>query len=291
VNARKAVVLAAGGFGCNKEMVARYYGPQADLSASRSVPYNDATAILAAQRLGAMLSRGMTGFYGHLQPFPVLLPQTPEDFDAFDKNLFNAIGGSIQSFTSRAIVVNQDGLRFADESLGDEQVAQGVLRQRHATCWTIFDSSAVPTPDRLKTLQTQKAVLLTADTLDDLIGKIGPYGVHTINLAQTLADFNKAAQEKAGGRMTPAHGGTLAAITRAPFFGIQVTAGISGTYGGLKINTKGQVLGPCSLPIPGLYAAPHTAGGIFYETYGGSLGGCAVWGRIAGTNAGAEKSV
>jgi hypothetical protein len=251
-------------------MVARYYGPQADLSASRSVPYNDATAILAAQRLGAMLSRGMTGFYGHLQPFPVLLPQTPEDFDAFDKNLFNAIGGSIQSFTSRAIVVNQDGLRFADESLGDEQVAQGVLRQRHATCWTIFDSSAVPTPDRLKTLQTQKAVLLTADTLDDLIGKIGPYGVHTINLAQTLADFNKAAQEKAGGRMTPAHGGT---------------------YGGLKINTKGQVLGPCSLPIPGLYAAPHTAGGIFYETYGGSLGGCAVWGRIAGTNAGAEKSV
>jgi tricarballylate dehydrogenase len=67
-----------------------------------------------------------------------------------------------------------------------------------------------------------------------------------------------------------------------PFFAIQATGGISATYGGLAINDKCQVLGGAQIPIPGLSAAPHTAGGIFYETYGGSLGGCATFGRLAG---------
>jgi succinate dehydrogenase/fumarate reductase flavoprotein subunit len=281
VTARKAVILATGGFACNKEMVTRYFGPHADLSAQRTVPYNDGTGILTAVRLGAMLSRSMTSFYGHMQPFPTLLPQTPEEYEVFDRDLFRSIGGSMQGFTTRAVIVNQDGLRFVDESTGDEEVVQIVLRQKHAICWVILDSRAT-NAGVMKSLETYKAVIVTGNTIEELAGKIGEYGVSAPHLIQTLNDYNKAVQEKGAAKLSPPRGGNPAEMATAPFYGIQATGGISATYGGLAINEKCQVLGAARIPIPGLYAAPHAAGGIFYESYAGSLAVCTTFGRLAG---------
>jgi tricarballylate dehydrogenase len=67
-----------------------------------------------------------------------------------------------------------------------------------------------------------------------------------------------------------------------------VTCGITFTFGGLRINSNGEVLDIVDRPIPGLYAAGELVGGIFYQNYLGGAGlmSGAVFGRLAGQSAG-----
>ena len=69
--------------------------------------------------------------------------------------------------------------------------------------------------------------------------------------------------------------------------GYAVTCGITFTFGGLRINTHGQVLDTENRPIPGLFAAGELVGGIFYYNYAGGSGlmAGAVFGRLAGGSA------
>ena len=73
-----------------------------------------------------------------------------------------------------------------------------------------------------------------------------------------------------------------------PFEAYAVTCGITFSFGGLKINTDAQVMSSDGAPIPGLYAAGELVGGIFWFNYPGGTGltNGAVFGRIAGANAG-----
>jgi tricarballylate dehydrogenase len=59
------------------------------------------------------------------------------------------------------------------------------------------------------------------------------------------------------------------------------------TFGGVKINDRGEVLNRSEKSIPGLYAAGEVTGGFFYNNYpaGSSLTRCVVFGEIAGKNA------
>ena len=59
-------------------------------------------------------------------------------------------------------------------------------------------------------------------------------------------------------------------------------------FGGLRINTAGQVMGTDLSPINGLFAAGEIVGGLFYFNYPGGSGltNGAVFGRIAGREAG-----
>ena len=76
-------------------------------------------------------------------------------------------------------------------------------------------------------------------------------------------------------------------LDTAPFEAYAVTCGITFSFGGLKINTSGQVMSSDGQPISGLYAAGELVGGIFWFNYPGGSGltNGSVFGRIAGTNA------
>jgi hypothetical protein len=77
-------------------------------------------------------------------------------------------------------------------------------------------------------------------------------------------------------------------IDTPPFEGYAVTCGVTFTFGGLRINTDGEVLNTDYQPIPGLYAAGELVGGLFYFNYPGGSGlmSGTVFGKIAGTSAG-----
>ena len=77
-------------------------------------------------------------------------------------------------------------------------------------------------------------------------------------------------------------------IDQPPFVAYAVTCGITFTFGGLRIQTNGQVLDVDLHPIPGLYAAGELVGGVFFNNYPGGTGlmAGAVFGRIAGASAG-----
>jgi tricarballylate dehydrogenase len=72
-----------------------------------------------------------------------------------------------------------------------------------------------------------------------------------------------------------------------PYLGYAVTCGITFTFGGIKINNRGQVVTNSQQPIPGLYAAGELVGGLFYHNYpgGSGLSSGMVFGRLAGTSA------
>ena len=69
-----------------------------------------------------------------------------------------------------------------------------------------------------------------------------------------------------------------------------MTCGLTFTFGGLRINDKGQVFDTALDLIPGLYAAGELVGGLFYGNYPGGTGlmAGAVFGRLAGESAGAQ---
>jgi tricarballylate dehydrogenase len=72
-----------------------------------------------------------------------------------------------------------------------------------------------------------------------------------------------------------------------PYRGWAVTTGISFTFGGVKINTRGQVVTNAQEPVPGLYAAGEMVGGLFYYNYPGGSGLSAgmVFGKLSGASA------
>jgi tricarballylate dehydrogenase len=90
--------------------------------------------------------------------------------------------------------------------------------------------------------------------------------------------------------ITPPKSNWALPIDTPPFLGFAVTCGITFTFGGLRINTRGQVLDTEGNPMPGLYAAGELVGGLFYYNYpgGSGLASGAVFGRLAGTSAGAD---
>jgi succinate dehydrogenase/fumarate reductase flavoprotein subunit len=85
------------------------------------------------------------------------------------------------------------------------------------------------------------------------------------------------------------HRSELIKLQTPPFYAWPFTAGVVYTMGGLAINTSAQVLDQQRIPIPGLYASPPCAGGVFRDYYAGSIGSAGVFGWIAGQHAAAKR--
>jgi tricarballylate dehydrogenase len=118
-------------------------------------------------------------------------------------------------------------------------------------------------------------------------------------LQRTVEEFNKAIQPgdfkpsvldgKRTEGITPPKSNWAIPIDQPPYEGYAVTCGITFTFGGLRINTQGQVLDTENRAIPGLFAAGEMVGGLFYYNYPGGSGlmAGAVFGRLAGSSAAA----
>ena len=146
--------------------------------------------------------------------------------------------------------------------------------------------------DEYRIHQVTKA---TADTIEELAQKLE---INVEGLKKTVSEFNAACQPgkynpsildgvKTEG-ITPPKSNWALPIDKGPFTGFAVTCGITFSFGGLRINDKGEVQNTSDRTIPGLYAAGEMVGGIFYENYLGGAGlmSGAVFGRLAGESAG-----
>ena len=81
-------------------------------------------------------------------------------------------------------------------------------------------------------------------------------------------------------------------ISTPPYYALPCLDYNLGGIGGLRINTKGQVLDTCGEPIPHLYAAGQAAGGVMVTWYPGTGTGVLttmVFGLTAGKNVAAEE--
>lgn len=273
-----AVILATGGFGANRQLLAELFptaAAQGELSWYIGSQHSQGDGIRIGRRVGAGITRPDRG----------LLLMTP----GWEKEL--------ETYLPPWLVhVNHEGRRFVDESCEYSILAELLNEQTARECFAIFDEAArresrsVTAPnwsaDRLAHFASRGQVA-QSDTLDGLAAQLG---IDAETLATTVAAANLAAETghdpqffKPGDHLKP--------IATAPFYGVRIRPAIvcwTGT--GLRIDPEARVLDQADRPIPGLYAAGETTGGMFGPCYAGggaSIGNAIVFGRIAGSNAAA----
>ena len=304
----KQVVLATGGFQCNKEMMTRYLGRHADVSQAQCVPYLDGAGIIMAQKAGAKLSKGFGSYYGHPQPWPqtsYCTYDTPEGYEAcenIDDVHMAYYGGTVHAIQTLGVYVNCAGKRFVNEGLTSSLVNQEIMQQFYARAYLFFDEAAHQTMvetaycnaavvggDRLDWLRDHGATVVQADTLEELAGKVAAETVsgdkfNANAFLRTAAEWNDAISNGTTDALdVPVKSGMP--LTTPPFYCIPVVAGVMGTFGGIKIDVNSQVVGQDDRPMAGLWAVPGAAGGIMEGDYWCVMSGYTVFGRIAGTNA------
>lgn len=275
----RAVVLAAGGFQANPEMVNRYIGPGGNHLVLRGSPYNTGDGIRMALEVGAKID-WMDDFHGGLIHY------------GYKKYLAEGAMAGMRSMKKYevGIIVNQQGKRFVDEGEhpSDKTYAKFgkmvALTQPDGVAYVIFDSATKGTinPD----YNGPERGPLEAASIHELAIKLE---IDPKTIEHTVTIYNDSIREEKCLSLKPPKTNFARSIERPPFCAYKVTGGFTFTFGGIWTDTKAQVLDRNLKPIPALYAAGEITTGIFYGNYAGgsSLPRCAVYGRIAGESAAA----
>lgn len=280
-----AVVLATGGFQGARDELTHYIGPNADRLLLRSNPGSVGDGLRLARAAGAGDTKGMSTFYGHLIGYPI------RRFESADYLPYS------QYYSGSTVLVNLHGHRFVDETRGDELLNQEVTFQPEARGVLLFDhhvrtteGSDEPFPglgsiDRFDVAAQAGATHAVAPSLPELVDAVAAWGIDRDNLSAALTRYQEVA--RAGGGT--AHGVTVSPHARpprtGPFYALMVQPSITFTFGGVRVNTDGEVLDHDETPIPGLHAAGADIGGLSNYGYAGGLAPGYITGRWAGRSA------
>lgn len=285
----KSVVLACGGFEANPEMRARYLGPGWDLAKVRGVRYNTGDGINMALAIGAQP-------FGHWQGCHAV---------AWDLNAPSFGNRTITDLYQKhsypfGLIVNAEGKRFVDEGADFRnytyaKYGKQILTQPQRVAYQLFDQKTLHL--LREEYRIKEVTMAECDTLEELADMLD---IDPAGLVQTVAEYNAACvpgdynPTKLDGVHTdgvePPKSNWALPLDSPPYQGFGVTCGITFTFGGLRIDQRGQVMDTSEEPIPGLYAAGELVGGLFYNNYAGGAGLMAgsVFGRLAGASAAAD---
>ncbi|MFE6157606.1 FAD-dependent tricarballylate dehydrogenase TcuA [Streptomyces sp. NPDC056486] len=285
-----AVVIAAGGFQGSRELRREYLGPQWETARLRGTRLATGDGIQAALRAGADKAGAWTSCHSAAVDPTQPSPQRSEASPPFPLHGFWL-----------GVLVNRDGERFVDEGPGPwvrnySKMGKAIMRQPGCEAYEIFDQrTAAKVADEF----AGAAVPIVAHTVPELAERIG---VPADRLAHTLKTFNNACpagdgatedgtrEERGTAALTPPKSRWASPLDRPPFVAYHAVAGLTFTFGGLRIDPDGRALGADGTPVPGLYAAGEAVGGLFYGDYpgGAALMRAAVFGRAAGHTAATE---
>ncbi len=257
-----AVILAAGGFGANLEMVAAYQ-PSLEGFMTTNAAGLQGQGIQMAQAVGAAVV-DMDQIQIH--------PTVQFDTAALITESLRADG---------AVLINAEGKRFIDEVGTRDVVSAAEIAQTGSYSWLIVDQRMLDASSVIAGY-VKKGFTFTGETYEELAAAIG---VDAATFAETMNAWNgyvAAKNDPDFGRVSFAN-----PLDTAPFYAIKVTAGIHHTMGGVKINTSTQVLNTEGNAIPGLYAAGEVTGGVHGANRlgGNAVSDFVVFGRIAGEEA------
>jgi 3-oxosteroid 1-dehydrogenase len=295
VQARRGVLLAAGGFAHNPEMRGKYGGDQPNRAKwSIANPGDTGEALESAMRLGAStdlmdeawwLPSPRTGRFGQST-----LDQARQ--------------------RPRTIYVDAAGQRFVNESNSYMEVGKAMYARnktsRAVPCWLIFDdryrkryAHLRSRPGRFPRALLESGRLKQAWTLDDLAAMCGIDGA---GLAATVERFNLHAAQGTDpdyGRGDSAYNRALGdpnhrvhpclgPIDEPPYYAVEVVPGDIGTCGGLLTDEHARVVDQHDHPIAGLYATGNitaTVMGRHYLGPGASIANSMVFGYLAARHA------
>jgi tricarballylate dehydrogenase len=288
----KSVVLACGGFESNRALRVKYLGENFAEAKVRGTQHNMGWGIEAATKLGAALN----GHFGgcHAVPMDRFMPDYGNlNIPHIERKHYRKISYLF------GVMLNANGERFVDEGLDFRnytyaQFGKAVLEQPQGIAWQFFDQKVFPI--LYGEYKTQDASFVEADTLDELVDKLED--INKSQAKKTLSDYNNAVNQTVAFDPTIKDGRKTEGLAlnktnwanvldTPPFRAYPVTGGITFSYGGVKVNKKGEVLDENNEAIKGLYACGEMVGGVFFYGYPGGSGltSGTVFGRYAGENA------
>jgi 3-oxo-5alpha-steroid 4-dehydrogenase len=271
ISARHGVVLAAGGFVFNREMM-REHAPGYRGGLRLGTAGDDGSGI----RLGVEAG-GATGHLDRVTLWRFLTPPAA------------MLGG---------LLVDRDGRRVCDESRYGAAIGDAIQRSPGRRAWLLLDADLLAEARRQVRSQTlwfqrlQVRWLLTADRVAapalDLVARKA--GVDAAGLAATVAAYHTDPGKPAE---------FVRPLARPPYslidFSVRGRAAAPApmlTLGGLRVDEEtGRVLRPGGEGVEGLYAAGRTAVGVCSRSYvsGLSLADCVFSGRRAGRSAARDR--
>ncbi len=300
ITARRAVVMACGGFPHDRERISRVYPHLArggehfsptpegntgdgvrmaeDVGASCEIRFPNAAAWMPVSKVP--MGNGKVGLFPHL----------------------------VDRYKPGIIAVNRRGKRFTNESnsyhdTGAAMIADGE-GDAETAAWLICDHPTIrkyglgyakPAPVPIS-IYVRNGYLQTGKTLRELAQAAGIDGealeetVNRYNLGARVGEdpefgrgstaFNRFlgdAEQKPNPNVAP--------ITKAPYYALKVVMGDLGTFDGLTTDIVGRVLDGTFKPIPGLYAVGNDRASIMGGNYPGAgitLGPIMTFGYVTG---------
>ena len=291
VKAKKATVLATGGFGGAKETADRFLTAFKGAIVGSS-PAATGDGLLMAMKAGAStthLDYGAIYGYGFVTDPAARRGHLQRGYD-----LTSVFGG---------IVVNKDGKRFMNEETSPTLVGWKLREQPDQTLYVIADGVMFEeftnrpvfpvigwTKERfLKEVEEQKCLFKKANSIQELASKIG---AESTKLRQTVEDYNTYVERGEDPMFGRDKKHLRRKIETPPFCALIGKPIVMVTVGGLKVNSRLQVLDVYLNPLPRLYAAGEVVGGLHGTRYSGgdAFGSALCLGGIAGKNAALENS-
>lgn len=281
IKANRGVVLGSGGFARNKEIVKSYF-PLLVTAVPVVAPGLTGDGIMMAGKIGSPIVDTGT------VELPPSLPAL--EIDPGKKAIMFSSAYFLYKYP--AVFVNEKGKRFFNETAYYQVVSPQILKQEAA--FVIFD-------ERVRkeggggigfgfsadlSTEIKNGWLKQAPTIGELAKAMG---LDPTAVELTVLGFNRNIKEG----KDPDFGRTKAmgTIAEPPFCGGKLTVAVVETFGGVRINTKAEVLDVYNEPIPRLYAGGAVAATMrAYAGSGAFLTTCFVLGRIAGKNAASGKA-
>jgi fumarate reductase flavoprotein subunit len=248
-------VLADGGFQANRELYERYIGDGFDSVFQRGARTGRGDGLTMALQAGGTITPGKR-FYGH-----VLCSDAQHNDAVWPYPEVDAIA-------TAGMVIDNNGQRIVDEGRSGVHLANELAaKAKTAQLFAIFDQTIWDGPGtsaRIPAnplLEKAGGTILRADTAHDLAEKMG---VPASNFIHTINQYNQALTEDRLDTLDIPRSKKVKPmpIINAPLMAIPICPGITYTMVGINIDEHAQVLDKQTKPIPGLFAAGATTGGI-----------------------------
>ena len=262
VRADKAVVIATGGFSGSPEFLAEHDDGWG-FAGMDTIP---TTNNFGHTGDGVVMGLAAGATFMENMPNIMCLP------------FVNAVDFSVESMvgnTGNALLLNKEGKRFVNETLGRNEIAHAQIEQTDEMCYLISDANncGIEGGRNMFGIDVQQLLdnnkLFTADTLEDLAAAIA---IDPGTFVASVDQYN----EMAAAKNDPDFGRSLfdetSPITTAPFYAFPCHWGVHITCGGLNYNHANYALtDKDGKDIPGLYGVGEvipTTGGIMTMSNG-----------------------
>ncbi len=281
IKAKKAVILATGGFG-NDVAFRTIQDPRLIAEfPSTNQPGATAEALREAFRIGCtplQLSWIQLGPWG-----------SPDEKGMGLSPFFAQLLGGMYGLW----IDTKTGKRFVNE-LADRKIRADAIIRVGNKCIAFTDAAGYAygqkaIAEALPKLM-ERGVVKKYETIEEMAAA---YNCPVEPLKEEIEKFNKgvlAGKDAEWGRYLQKNQKPLGP---GPYYALRLTPKIHHTMGGIHMNAKAQAMDVMTdKPIPGLYAAGEVTGGVHGAVRLGSCAtlDCLIFGRIAGKNAAAEKS-